>query len=81
MYYVAPILFDLVCDIQTIIPAKHLKNFILVTARTLKTPYAFPVFEVAPDPRCYHYCHLLSPARIMEYIYTDSLRYNLGIQI
>jgi len=49
-----------------------------IVARSLKTPYEFPYFPKAPDPRCYHYCHLLSPARIAEYIFTDSLRYNLG---
>eukprot|EP00747_Dinoflagellata_sp_TGD_P186426 gnl/TRDRNA2_/TRDRNA2_43437_c0_seq1.p1 gnl/TRDRNA2_/TRDRNA2_43437_c0~~gnl/TRDRNA2_/TRDRNA2_43437_c0_seq1.p1 ORF type:complete len:562 (-),score=94.96 gnl/TRDRNA2_/TRDRNA2_43437_c0_seq1:48-1733(-) len=27
-----------------------------------------------PDPGCFHYCKLLSPARAMEWIYTDSLR-------
>merc|ERR550534_1543003 len=45
-----------------------------IVARSLKTPYEFPYFPKAPDARCYHYCHLLSPARIAEYIFTDSLR-------
>mmetsp|Transcript_45539 Transcript_45539/g.72021 ORF Transcript_45539/g.72021 Transcript_45539/m.72021 type:complete len:561 (-) Transcript_45539:253-1935(-) len=27
-----------------------------------------------PDPGCFHYCKLLSPARVMEWIYVDSLR-------
>jgi len=27
-----------------------------------------------PDPGCFHYCKLLSPARAMEWIYVDSLR-------
>merc|ERR1719454_807238 len=46
---------------------------ILVQARSLKTPADFPVIPGVPDAACYHYCHLLSPARIMEWIYTDSL--------
>merc|ERR550525_166223 len=32
-----------------------------------------------PDPGCYHYCKLLSPARAMEWIYVDSLRLNRHI--
>ena len=54
------------------------KEKILVQARSLKTPADFPQIPGVPDPACYHYCHLLSPARIMEWIYTDSLRENLG---
>jgi hypothetical protein len=27
-----------------------------------------------PDPGCFHYCKLLSPARAMEWLYVDSLR-------
>jgi len=27
-----------------------------------------------PDPGCFHYCKLLSPARAIEWLYTDSLR-------
>jgi len=27
-----------------------------------------------PDPGCYHYCKLLSPGRVMEYLLIDSLR-------
>merc|ERR1719188_1754750 len=30
--------------------------------------------SVVPDPGCFHYCKLLSPARAMEWIYVDSLR-------
>ena len=57
------------------------KEKILVQARSLKTPADFPQIPGVPDPACYHYCHLLSPARIMEWIYTDSLRENLGYWI
>jgi hypothetical protein len=32
-----------------------------------------------PDPGCFHYCKLLSPARAMEWIYLDSLREKLGL--
>lgn len=32
-----------------------------------------------PDPGCFHYCKLLSPARAMEWIYVDSLRRHLPI--
>lgn len=58
-----------------------LKEKIMVQARSLKTPADFPQIPGVPDPACYHYCHLLSPARIMEWIYTDSLRENLGYWI
>merc|ERR1719428_2222088 len=32
-----------------------------------------------PDPGCFHYCKLLSPARAMEWIYVDSLRLKKGL--
>lgn len=32
-----------------------------------------------PDPGCFHYCKLLSPARAMEWIYVDGLRRHYGI--
>jgi len=32
-----------------------------------------------PDPGCFHYCKLLSPARAMEWIYTDALRVKRGL--
>jgi hypothetical protein len=32
-----------------------------------------------PDPGCFHYCKLLSPARAMEWIYTDGLRSKRGL--
>jgi len=33
-----------------------------------------PKPNALPDPGCFHYCKLLSPARAMEWIYLDSLR-------
>lgn len=33
-----------------------------------------------PDPGCFHYCKLLSPARAMEWIYSDSLRLKRSLQ-
>jgi hypothetical protein len=38
--------------------------------------FPFPRPSWIPDPGCYHYCKLLSPARAMEWIYVDSLRLN-----
>lgn len=32
-----------------------------------------------PDPGCFHYCKLLSPARAMEWLYVDGLRHFLPI--
>jgi len=32
-----------------------------------------------PDPGCFHYCKLLSPARAMEWIYVDGLRLKRGL--
>jgi len=32
-----------------------------------------------PDPGCFHYCKLLSPARATEWIYVDSLRSKNGL--
>merc|ERR1711879_947506 len=34
-----------------------------------------------PDPGCFHYCKLLSPARAMEWIYVDSLRAKRGLHL
>jgi len=33
-----------------------------------------------PDPGCYHYCKLLSPARVMEWMHVDGLRLKRGLQ-
>eukprot|EP00929_Paragymnodinium_shiwhaense_P008053 TRINITY_DN11197_c0_g2_i1.p1 TRINITY_DN11197_c0_g2~~TRINITY_DN11197_c0_g2_i1.p1 ORF type:complete len:557 (-),score=96.55 TRINITY_DN11197_c0_g2_i1:332-2002(-) len=35
--------------------------------------------SAVPDPGCFHYCKLLSPARAMEWIYVDSLRLKRGL--
>jgi predicted glycosyl hydrolase (DUF1957 family) len=35
--------------------------------------------HVYPDSSGYHYCHLLSPARALEWIYVDGLRRKDGI--
>eukprot|EP00301_Raphidiophrys_heterophryoidea_P016267 c25825_g1_i1.p1 GENE.c25825_g1_i1~~c25825_g1_i1.p1 ORF type:complete len:693 (+),score=141.58 c25825_g1_i1:108-2081(+) len=36
--------------------------------------FPFPRPSWIPDPGCYHYCKLLSPARAMEWVYVDGLR-------
>jgi len=33
-----------------------------------------------PDPGCFHYCKLLSPARAVEWMYVDSLRLRRSLQ-
>lgn len=35
--------------------------------------------SIVPDPGCFHYCKLLSPARAMEWIYNDGLRRHMPI--
>eukprot|EP00128_Syssomonas_multiformis_P017854 Colp12_sorted_trinity150504_noHs@7144 len=41
--------------------------------------FHIPRPSAIPDPGCFHYCKLLSPARAMEWIYVDSLRLERGI--
>jgi hypothetical protein len=36
--------------------------------------FPFPRPSFIPDPGCFHYCKLLSPARVMEWVYVDGLR-------
>ena len=50
-----------------------------VVSPTLRTPIDYPKFPGLPDPSCYHYCKLLSPARAIEWIYVDSLRLRGGL--
>lgn len=35
--------------------------------------------SAVPDPGCFHYCKLLSPARAMEWVYVDGLRAKKGL--
>jgi len=35
--------------------------------------------SAVPDPGCFHYCKLLSPARAMEWIYNDGLRRHMPL--
>ena len=44
-----------------------------------KEHFPFPKPGFLPDPGCYHYCKLLSPARAMEWIYLDGLRRHMPI--
>jgi hypothetical protein len=52
-----------------------------VTSPVMRTPidywnktFPFPRPKDVPDPGCFHYCKLLSPARAMEWVFTDGLR-------
>eukprot|EP00746_Dinoflagellata_sp_MGD_P049346 gnl/MRDRNA2_/MRDRNA2_222997_c0_seq1.p1 gnl/MRDRNA2_/MRDRNA2_222997_c0~~gnl/MRDRNA2_/MRDRNA2_222997_c0_seq1.p1 ORF type:complete len:547 (-),score=83.71 gnl/MRDRNA2_/MRDRNA2_222997_c0_seq1:14-1654(-) len=44
-----------------------------------KKHFPFPRPSSIPDPGCYHYCKLLSPARVMEWMYVDGLRLRRGL--
>lgn len=44
-----------------------------------KKHFPFPRPSSLPDPGCYHYCKLLSPARVMEWMYVDGLRLKRGL--
>ena len=45
---------------------------VLVRSPMMRTPTDYPI----PAARGFHYCKLLSPARVLEHIYIDSLRTN-----
>ncbi|KAJ3268551.1 hypothetical protein HDV01_002590 [Terramyces sp. JEL0728] len=47
-----------------------------VTSVGFKTPEDSFVTHLYPDSNGYHYCKVLSPARVMEWIYSDGLRKN-----
>jgi len=42
--------------------------------------FPFPRPSFIPDPGCFHYCKLLSPARAMEWVYVDGLRRHLPLE-
>ena len=44
-----------------------------------KNHFPFPRPSSVPDPGCFHYCKLLSPARAMEWIYVDGLRRHMPL--
>lgn len=54
------------------------KKVLRVVSPSLKTPNEGFVTALYPDSNGYHYCKLLSPARVMEWIYTDGLLNKLG---
>jgi len=56
---------------------------VLVSSPMLKTSIDYWVKfrpDWVPDPGCYHYCKLLSPARAAEWIYVDGLRRGLSLE-
>jgi hypothetical protein len=53
------------------------KWIMTVQSISFKTPEEGFVEKIRANG--YHYCKVLSPARVMEWIYTDGLRRNKGI--
>jgi hypothetical protein len=65
---------------------KDADKTITVTSYATVTPidywkkhFPFPRPSIIPDPGCYHYCKLLSPARVLEWMYVDGLRLKRGL--
>lgn len=54
------------------------KTEVVVYSNTMKTPIDYPIKASAG----FHYCKVLSPARVMEWLYVDGLkaRYNIKDQ-
>jgi len=62
---------------QTLVKSPSLKTDINYWRDTFHIPR--PSF--VPDPGCYHYCKILSPARVMEYVYVNGIRGRENSQI
>jgi hypothetical protein len=45
-----------------------------------KQHFPFPRPSAVPDPGCYHYCKLLSPARVLEWMHVDGLRLKRALE-
>jgi hypothetical protein len=45
-----------------------------------KNTFHIPRPKAIPDPGCFHYCKVMTPARAMEWLYTDGLRLNRSIK-
>jgi hypothetical protein len=50
-----------------------------VQAMAFKNPHENWVTKISPILGGYHYCQLLSPARVIEWIQTDGLRKHMGL--
>jgi hypothetical protein len=54
------------------------RKVLKVVSPTMRTQPDSPATKLYPDSDSMHYCKLMSPARVMEWIYTDGLREDLG---
>lgn len=45
-----------------------------------KNHFHIPRPSAIPDPGCFHYCKVMTPARAMEWLYTDGLRLNRSLK-
>lgn len=70
---VGPLWINALLQFKTVTDAGGVKT-LQVAAPTMKTDVNSTYIPGFPDPRGFHYCKLLSPARAMEHIYIDSLR-------